>query len=79
MNLFRIYEASQGMTIVLFIIVLVVLLGMIFFLAQSFFKERKKILEEKALTIEGVLTRSEIHSVISSYIVRSNDQLQFRL
>jgi diguanylate cyclase (GGDEF)-like protein len=79
MNIFRIYEANPGMTIVLFIIVVLVLLVMIFFLAKSFFKEHKKIQEEKALTIEGVLTRSEMHSVISTYIARSNDQLQFSL
>lgn len=79
MNLFKIYEVSPGMTIVLFVIVIVVLIVFIYLLARSFFKERNRILEEKALTIEGVLTRSEIHSVIAAYIAKSNKETQFSL
>ena len=79
MNLYRIYEVSPGMTIVLFVIIVLILIAFIFLLARSFFKERKRILEEKALTIEGVLTRSEIHSIIASYIAKSNKETQFSL
>jgi len=79
MNIFRIYDATPGMTIVIFAVIVLVLVGLIYVLARSFFKERKRILEEKALTIEGVLTRSEIHSVIASYIAKSNKETQFSL
>ncbi len=79
MNIFRIYDVSPGMTYVLFILIVVVLLAFVYFLARSFFKEHKRILEEKALTIEGVLTRSEIHSVITSYIAKSSKETQFSL
>lgn len=79
MNLFRIYDVSPGLTVVIFVFIVLVIIGLIVLLAKSFFKERKKILEEKALTIEGVLTRSEIHSVIASYIAKSSKETQFSL
>lgn len=79
MNMFRIYEIDPVLTYVLFLIIIAVLVVFIYFLARSFFKERKRIMEERALTIEGVLTRSEIHSVIASYIARSSKETQFSL
>ena len=49
MNIFRIYDVSPGMTYVLFILIVVVLLAFVYFLARSFFKEHKRILEEKGI------------------------------
>lgn len=79
MNMFRIYEIDPVLTYVLFLIIIAVLVVFIYFLARSFFKERNRIMEERALTIEGVLTRSEIHSIIASYIARSSKETQFSL
>jgi len=51
----------------------------IYFLARSFFLERTKILEEKTLAMEGVLSKSEITSLITSYMVRIGKEGQFSL
>lgn len=79
MNMFRIYDISLGLTYVLFVAILMTIVIFAVFLARSFFKERKRILEEKALIIEGVLTRSEMKSVITSYIAKSSKETQFSL
>ncbi len=79
MNFMRIYQVSDQATIILSIIAILVMLGAIFFLARSYFKERARIQEEKAFLIEGVLTRAEMTSIITSHIARMGKDGQFSL
>ena len=72
-------ELSNEMTIILMSVVLLLMLALIYLLARSFLNERKRILEEKALSIEGVLTRSEMTSMITSYMARVGKDGQFSL
>ncbi len=51
----------------------------IYFLARSFFSEREKIKEEKTLAMEGVLSKSEMSSIITSYMARIGKDGQFSL
>ena len=76
---FTIYQVSDQTTIVLSILAILIMLGAIYFLARSYFLERKRIEEEKAFMIEGVLTRSEITSIITSQIARTGKDGQFSL
>ncbi len=76
---FTIYQVSDQTTIVLSILAILVMIGAIYFLARSYFLERKRIAEEKAFMIEGVLTRSEITSIITSQIARMGKDAQFSL
>jgi diguanylate cyclase (GGDEF)-like protein len=70
---------SNELTIILTIIVILIMLALIYFLARSVINERKKILEEKTLSIEGVLSRSEMSSIITSYMARIGKEGQFSL
>jgi len=79
MHLYRIYAVSDQLTIVLSIVFLMMTVAAIYFLARSFFLERTKILEEKTLAMEGVLSKSEITSLITSYMVRIGKEGQFSL
>jgi diguanylate cyclase (GGDEF)-like protein len=76
---FTIYQVSDQTTIVLSIVAILIMMGAIYFLARSYFLERKRIAEEKAFMIEGVLTRSEITSIITSQIARMGKDAQFSL
>jgi len=79
MRLYVMNQLSDQLTIILSVIVLLAMLGFIYFLARSYFIERARIKEEKALTIEGVMTRQEITSIIASHIARSGKDGQFSL
>lgn len=79
MNRFIYTTMSNEVTIILTIIVLLVMLALIYFLARSVLNERKKILEEKTLSIEGVLSKSEMSSIITSYMARIGKEGQFSL
>ncbi len=70
---------SDQLTIILSIIALLITLAGIYFLALSFFNERKRLQEEKTLAMEGVLTRSEMTSIITSYMARIGKEGQFSL
>ena len=79
MNILRVYQVSDQATIILSIIAILVMLAAIFFLARSYFKERTRIQEEKAFLIEGVLTKAEITSIITSHVARLGKDGQFSL
>ncbi|MDY0295514.1 MAG: bifunctional diguanylate cyclase/phosphodiesterase [Acholeplasmataceae bacterium] len=79
MKFMRIYVVSDQATIVLSVIAILIMLAAIFFLARSYFKERQRIQEEKAFLIEGVLTKAEITSIITSHIARMGKDGQFSL
>ncbi|HRX45061.1 MAG TPA: EAL domain-containing protein, partial [Acholeplasmataceae bacterium] len=79
MNISRVYQVSDQATIILSIIAILVMLAAIFFLARSYFKERTRIQEEKAFLIEGVLTKAEITSIITSHVARLGKDGQFSL
>ncbi|HAX03480.1 MAG: hypothetical protein A2Y45_00030 [Tenericutes bacterium GWC2_34_14] len=79
MNFMRIYAVSDQATIILSIFAMLIMLGAIFFLARSYFKERVRIQEEKAYLIEGVLTKAEITSIITSHIARLGKDGAFSL
>lgn len=70
-------QLNNQTTIILTIIAMLVMLGFIYLLGRSYFKERRRILEEKALSIEGVLSKSELTSIIASYIARIGREGQF--
>ena len=70
---------SDGLTLGLTIFVLILMLALIYLMANSFLKEHKRIQEEKALSIEGVLSRTEMTSMITSYMARVGKEGQFSL
>lgn len=70
---------SNGLTLGLTIFVLLLMLALIYLMANSFLKEHKRILEEKALSIEGVLSKTEMTSMITSYMARVGKEGQFSL
>ncbi|NCU32843.1 MAG: phosphodiesterase, partial [Candidatus Moranbacteria bacterium] len=72
-------EMGTQTTMVLAFIALVVTLAFLYFIAKSFFKEKARIKEEKALAIEGVLSKSEVSSIITSYITKIGKEGQFSL
>ena len=79
MKYMRVYQVSDQLTIILSVIAMLVMVTAIFFLARSYFKERNRIKEEKAFLIEGVLTKAEITSIITSHIARMGKDGQFSL
>jgi len=70
---------SNGLTLGLTIFVLLLMLALIYLMANSFLKEHKRIQEERALSIEGVLSRTEMTSMITSYMARVGKEGQFSL
>ncbi len=70
---------SNGLTLGLTIFVLLLMLALIYLMANSFLKEHKRIQEEKALSIEGVLSKTEMTSMITSYMARVGKEGQFSL
>ncbi len=72
-------EISPAIQILISVGVVAILGVLIYFLAVSFFKERRRLIDEKSLTIEGILTKTEMHSLIASYITRASRDMQFSL
>lgn len=70
---------SDTNAIVLTVLVIGLLISLVYLLALSFFKERKRLKDEKALSIEGILTSSEINTVVTSFIARTEGDMQFTL
>ncbi|MFA6801228.1 MAG: bifunctional diguanylate cyclase/phosphodiesterase [Acholeplasmataceae bacterium] len=66
-------------TIILTFLIVILIVVLIYLLAMSYFKERKRKTDEKALTIEGILTKNEMDSLISTYLTRSAKDVQFGL
>ena len=79
MNLFRVYQVSNDITIILSIFIILIMVTAIYFLARSFFKERTRMRDERSMTMEGVLTRAEMTSLITSQIARAGKEAQFSL
>ena len=79
MNLFRVYQVSNDITIILSIFIILIMITAIYFLARSFFKERTRLRDERSMTMEGVLTRAEMTSLITSQIARAGKEAQFSL
>jgi len=79
MNLFRVYQVSNDITIILSIFIILIMITAIYFLARSFFKERTRMRDERSMTMEGVLTRAEMTSLITSQIARAGKESQFSL
>lgn len=79
MNHFHIYVLNNQLNIILMVFSILILLVGVYFMAKSYFKERSRIFEEKAFLIEGVLTRAEITSIITSHIARTGKDGQFSL
>ncbi|MBE0701196.1 MAG: GGDEF domain-containing protein, partial [Acholeplasmataceae bacterium] len=74
-----IYQASEATTIVMSFLALLITAGLIFFLARGFFKERKRYLEEKEMQMEGVISRSAISSIVTTYIAKHGRETAFSL
>jgi diguanylate cyclase (GGDEF)-like protein len=79
MRWFILTQLNNQTTIILTVIAMLIMLGFIYLLGRSYFKERRRVLEEKALSIEGVLSKSELTSIIASYIARIGKEGQFSL
>ncbi len=79
MNFERIYMVSDHLTIIFSVIILLMTVVAIYFLAKSFFVEKGRIKEEKNLAMQGVLTKTEIHSIIVSYMARLTEEGRFSL
>jgi diguanylate cyclase (GGDEF)-like protein len=77
MNIYT--SMSNELTIILTIIVLLIMLALIYFLGRSVLNEQKKIKEEKTLSLEGVLSKSEMSSLVTSYMARIGKEGQFSL
>lgn len=74
-----ILEISPAVQILISVGIIIILGILIYFLAISFFKERQRLKDEKSLTIEGILSKTEMISLISSYISRASGDMQFSL
>lgn len=72
-------QLTEAQTIIISVIVLMIMGAGIYFLARGFFKERKRYLEERELLMEGVLSRSAITSIITSYVAKSGKDATFTL
>lgn len=70
---------SDTNAIVLTVLVVGLLISLVYLLALSFFKERQRMKDEKALSIEGILSSSEINTVVTSFIARTEGDMQFTL
>jgi len=70
---------SDVTSIVLTVLIIGFAVALVYLLALSYFHERKRLKEEKTLSIEGVLTKNEINSVITSYIAKTGGEVQFSL
>lgn len=79
MSLFRVYQVSNDLTIILSIFIILIMVTAIYFLAHSFFKERTRLRDERSMSMEGVLTRAEMTSLITSQIARAGKEAQFSL
>ncbi len=72
-------EISPALQILISVGIVAIMGVLIYFLAISFFNERQRLKDEKALTIEGILTKTEMYSLISSFITRATNEMQFTL
>ncbi len=75
----NIIYVSDITSIILTLLIVTLLIVLIYFLALSFFKERKRLKDEQALAIEGILSKNEMTSMIASYIARTGADIQFSL
>ncbi len=65
--------------IVVTFLVIGLIVALVYLLALSYFKERKRLNDEKALSIEGILSKNEMTSLITSYQTRAGRDTQFSL
>lgn len=70
---------SPFLDVILFIIVLIVVLVASYFLYKGIKKDLTKSKNEKLLTIEGVITKNEIKSLVSTYMNNTNLKSMFSL
>ncbi|MGE4321091.1 MAG: EAL domain-containing protein [Acholeplasmataceae bacterium] len=68
---------NDASAIILTFLLIALIIVVVYFLAFSFFKERKKIKDEKALSIEGVLSKNEMNNLIMSYLTKTGKDIQF--
>ena len=76
---FIIYQVSDSFGIILSFLMMIVMMALIYFLARSFFREQARLRNERALSIEGVLSKAEIHSIITSHISKAGKDGSFSL
>ncbi len=74
-----IFLASDVGTLIISIVIMLALLAASYFLFLSIRKTYRKEKEEKQMRIEGVITRSEMNSLISTYIARTGGETVFSL
>src|SRR5690554_1286204 len=72
-------EGNPGLDIVLTVVIIILLLVGTYFLSKKVIKEIKIARDEKSLHIEGVISKSDINSVINAYISRITKGTTFSL
>lgn len=72
-------EGNPGLDIVLTVVILILLALGTYFLAKKVIKEIKIARDEKSLHIEGLISKSDINSVINAYISRVSKGTNFSL
>lgn len=71
--------ASDATNIILSIFIVLAIIIATYFLMQLVIKEAKKVREEKGLLIEGIITKSEMNSIIGMYMNRMGEGANFSL
>ncbi|MFP4177936.1 MAG: putative bifunctional diguanylate cyclase/phosphodiesterase [Acholeplasmataceae bacterium] len=72
-------QLNTALTIILFIAVLALLLGLLYLLIRYYLKERKRYREDKEIMMDGVLSKSAMASLIASYVFRVGRETPFGL
>lgn len=72
-------DKNPGLLIILSIFAILVTIGLIYLLVLSIKKESKKYHDEKAVFIEGLLTKSEMLAEISTYLSKATETTSFSL
>src|SRR5690554_6203154 len=72
-------EGNPGLDIVLTVVILILVALGTYFLAKKVTKEIKIARDEKSLHIEGLISKSDINSVINAYISRVSKGTNFSL
>jgi len=74
-----ILNANRGLDIFLTIVIAIVIIVGTYFLARLVIRDMKKAIDERNLLIEGIISKGDMNSVISSYISRIGPGTRFSL
>lgn len=72
-------QLNTPLTIMLFIIVLALLIGLLYLLIRYYLKERRRYREDREIMMDGVLSKSAMASLVASYVFRVGRETPFGL